>query len=289
MHVDSADDLEPQAGQLDQGNEDPDRIVSDDADDAGAGDGQTDDTGEDDAEEVEHEGRKYRIPKAIQAERMMQADYTQKTMALADQRRSWETERQAAIAADGAIQEVYGKVHALKAQVAEYAALDWAALNASDPTTTQSLFFDYQRAKDDLDGAEKGLAAKVEERGKAQATASATAMRECGQVLATKIPGWSGDKAKAIADFARTKYGVTNAEIAEMADPRMWVMIHDAMTAKAGERKAAGDARQAALQKIQPAAKPGGGKGGAPPPPLSDRAGTEAWMKARNAQLAKQK
>ena len=47
---------------------------------------------EDDSEELEHDGQKYKLPKALKPLLMMQADYTQKTQALAEQRKAFEAE-----------------------------------------------------------------------------------------------------------------------------------------------------------------------------------------------------
>ena len=55
-----------------------------------SGDGQPQDgqatNQDDDSEEVEHEGQKYRIPKALKSALMMNADYTRKTQEVAEQR-----------------------------------------------------------------------------------------------------------------------------------------------------------------------------------------------------------
>ena len=56
---------------------------TDQAETDGAEDGQP----EDDTEEVDWDGTKYRIPKALKPGLLMQADYTRKTQELAEQRR----------------------------------------------------------------------------------------------------------------------------------------------------------------------------------------------------------
>jgi hypothetical protein len=44
-------------------------------------------------EEIEHEGRKYLVPKALKPLLLMQADYTRKTQEVAEQRRAVMAER----------------------------------------------------------------------------------------------------------------------------------------------------------------------------------------------------
>lgn len=50
---------------------------------------------EDDLEEVEHDGKKYRIPKAVKPALMFQSDYTKKTQALAEQRKAFDEHEKA--------------------------------------------------------------------------------------------------------------------------------------------------------------------------------------------------
>lgn len=45
---------------------------------------------EDDLEEVEHSGKKYRIPKELKPALMLQADYTRKTQEAAEARRAFD-------------------------------------------------------------------------------------------------------------------------------------------------------------------------------------------------------
>lgn len=50
---------------------------------------------EDDLEEVEHDGKKYKIPKAVKPALMFQSDYTKKTQALAEQRKAFDEHEKA--------------------------------------------------------------------------------------------------------------------------------------------------------------------------------------------------
>ena len=61
---------------------------------------------ESDSEEIEHEGEKYRVPKALKNAFYAQADYTTKTQTLAEERRSFEAERQQLAA-----QQQIGRAH----------------------------------------------------------------------------------------------------------------------------------------------------------------------------------
>src|SRR5437868_9942337 len=60
-------------------------------------DNESDAAGEEpeESDEIEHEGRKYQVPKALKPLLLMQADYTRKTQEVAEQRRAVQAERQA--------------------------------------------------------------------------------------------------------------------------------------------------------------------------------------------------
>src|SRR5262249_37116658 len=108
-----------------------------------AGGGETDDQGhgqsdgdrldqgrdaEDD--EIEHDGKKYRVPPALKSAFMMHGDYTRKTQELAAARRSLDAERETF--SRSALTHVadFGRLTALDDGIAKYASVDWQKLAA---------------------------------------------------------------------------------------------------------------------------------------------------------------
>jgi hypothetical protein len=250
-----------------------------------ADEGQADPADED--EEVDYKGRKLKLPKSLNAERMMQADYTRKTTELAGERTAFVASQAAQVAELETMQEDYGKVHSLKAQMALFDAVQWQSLSQTNPQEAQSLWFEREQTKATLAETEGALQAKVQERLTGQREASAKAMQETGQTLARDIKGWNPVLANEIATYG-VSCGITPAEIQAMADPRVWKVLHRAMTAEAAlKTKSAGD-RQVAIQKVEPA-KVVTARAVPVSTGLNDRQSQKAWLAERNRQVAARK
>lgn len=266
----------------------PTEPEADSEDDDAAGDGQAGvvDADAEEEEEVEHKGKKYKLPKSLAAERMMQADYTRKTTELAGQRTAFEAAQAASATEAEALREDYGKVHSLKGQMALFDKVDWQALNTSDPVEAQALWFQREQTKAALAEVEGGLQTKVQERLQGQQQAAAKAMQETGQTLARDIKGWSPALANDIASFGIKEFGITAVEIQNMADPRVWKVLHRAMVAESALKKQTAGDRQVKIQATTPA--PVVTARSAPAPTgLDDRQSSSAWLKTRNEQIAR--
>lgn len=154
--------------------------------------------GEGDVEEVEHEGRRYRIPKALKGAVMMHADYTRQTQALAQDRRALESER-AAFAQGARTQEDFdrrfgqemGRYAQLSHQLAALEGVDWQGVAARDPAQAQRLQQDYQA----LHAEREALAGQIDFVQRQEALqaqhAHAEAVDHCNRVLARDLPEWS--------------------------------------------------------------------------------------------------
>ncbi|WP_293681886.1 hypothetical protein, partial [uncultured Phenylobacterium sp.] len=109
---------------------------------------------------------------------------------------------------------------------------------------------------------------------------AADAMAETGRKLSQEIEGWSPDTAHKLVEYAQA-FGVTMEELSQMADPRLWKLLHKAWRAdQAGQQEA-----QAQAQAVRPAVLvSGGGAGGGG---VRDELGTKEWMRRRNEQMAR--
>ena len=83
--------LDDVAGLL--GDDLPDDEIEKD-DDEEQGDLQSDEPEEDDSEEVDIDGKSYKVPKELKDMVLMHKDYTQKTQAVAEQRKAYEEKAQ---------------------------------------------------------------------------------------------------------------------------------------------------------------------------------------------------
>ena len=233
--------------------------------------------------EVELDGEVHTLPAALKGAVLRQADYTRKTQELAEHRRTLEAERQAfserAGAQEGASRDRM-RLAALDHQIEEFQGVDWDAYAAADPEGAQSSWSAFQR----MGQARDQLAYAVnhhEERGALRtAREAAEAMAETGRKLGAEIEGWSPEVAGKLVDYAQA-FGVTMEELREMADPRLWKLLHKAwradQTSEAGAR--------ATAQSVRPAVSvAGAGVGGGG---VRDELATKEWMRRRNDQMAR--
>lgn len=183
------------------------------------------DTPAEDTFELEHEGQKYRLPKALEKGFMQEKDYTQKSQSVAEQRRTLEMvqrqQRIAAMSGDFAQQ--------IAQEQQQLQMIDWAL---SQPINWQSLTTDEAiRKKIELDDwreqrgkIEKTIEGKRGEWGSKQAQEIAKLRAESLEVIQKKIPGWTEATAKEIRQHALSD-GYTEEELNAILDPRHAVTL----------------------------------------------------------------
>ena len=100
---------------------------------------------ESDAEEIDYEGEKYKVPKVLKDAFLRNADYTTKTQTLAEQRREFEAQQQQAVARQEFQQkhiQAVAKVISIDERLEQFSKLDWNAITDADPV--QALKLDRQ-------------------------------------------------------------------------------------------------------------------------------------------------
>jgi hypothetical protein len=241
----------------------------------------------DDVFELELDGQTYALPGALKGAFLRQADYTRKTQELAEHRRTAEAERRALADQSRALGQASRDQIALAAldqQIDDFQAVDWQAYadqNAKDAEALWDRFQGLIETRDQLAYAVR----HHEERGRLQAAREAAEqMAETGRTLQSEIEGWSPEIAHKLVEYAQA-FGVTIEELSQMADPRLWKLLHKAYRAdEAGQQESS--ARSAAqIQAVRPAvvvsgAAPGGGG-------VRDELATKEWMARRNDQTRK--
>lgn len=160
-------------------------------------------------EEIEIGGKKVAMPKSIAAEikagTMRNADYTQKTQAVAAERKAVEAEReqvrQQAEQSQQYIKEV-AKVHAIDDQLEQYKALDWNALSDEDPAGAQKLHFQYQALQAKRHEAAQAVAQKQHEHALNEQQVTAKQLQEAEAYVQREIPGWTNERATQVNAYA---------------------------------------------------------------------------------------
>jgi len=240
---------------------------------------------EPDYEEIDVDGVKHKVPKALKGQFLMQQDYTRKTQELSEQRKAFDAERQQFGELSQAEISAQADVVAIDKALAEFKTIDWQRWQASNPQAAQRAFTDYQLLKDQRQDAIGHYYTAREQRTTQEQRSAAERLRNGAEALSRQIPDWGQEKARAILDFGQKQFGFSQAELSAIDDPRVIValnMAYEAANAKQTKQIVTNVAKQ---QAVKPAAKVGGGK--TPGRAVDDRASTDAWMKARAAQVAK--
>ena len=286
-------EIENMSDQVDSTVEDLDldNATDQDSDYVQEDDEQLDDSGnpvvvEDEDEEVEHDGQKYKVPKALKPLLMMQGDYTQKTQALAEQRRAIEAQAQQTHQLVQQNIADIGKVASIDERLQQFSQLNWQALSEADPLQAQKLYFDYQQLKDTRVNVVSAIQQREAQHQTQQQQRMATEIEEGNKVLAKELPGWGAELAREILDFANKDLGYPMHELQQITDPRIVKVLHAAMIGNKVLKKQP-------TTKTAPEAKPvktvGKTQAATGIDINSSKTNTDAWMKARNAQMNKKR
>lgn len=247
------------------------------------------DNQEDDGEDIEHDGKKYRVPKELKDAFLMRSDYTRKTQEVAAEREAVKAERENFAKQQEehkALISDHARVQTLKDALKTHyhdGNVDWQAVEAQYGTDAANRErWNYQDLQHQLQKAEAELQAK-EGRLREQHVAEATkALQETGKTLAQHITGWNEAKAKELLDFGVT-LGFTADELLGSPDPRAFLAINELKELR--QFKAKHTAGQRAAKQATTAPVKIIGTKSPPASPMSDKSDMKTWIAARNKQL----
>jgi hypothetical protein len=192
---------------------------------------------EDDLEGVKVRGKKDLIEK-IKSERLMQADYTRKTQALAQER---EQIKQHAEFNQAFLNEA-AQLRAFDMRLAEYDKVDWRALIDQDAQQAQKLQLDRQEVARQREQVAQSLHARQAQSFQQQQASLATLKEQAAAHLTKTIPGWTPQRDAEVADYV-LKQGVPAAAVSNVIAhmPQFGVMAHkaelyDKLVAKASKK-----------------------------------------------------
>lgn len=255
---------------------------TDDEDDDGDSGSQTDED-EDEYEELERGDKKYRIPKALKPELMMQADYTRKTQEAAAKERSLDEERAKWSSLNEEVVTAKIEEKAVKDRLSDLQSLtdrDWQEIAALDRQNGTNNYDKFMRELNVLPGRLGELEAKSkakETEALNQKSAAQTKLIEQGQaILARDIPGWGPELGAKLVDFVKSEYGVDEARHGDaFMDPALVKMAHAAFQLKELQKKTTAQDRVKNLPKPIPQAR----GGPAPKAGLHDGLSSDEWFK----------
>lgn len=214
---------------------------------------------EPDTDEIEYEGQKYNIPKALKDAFLRNADYTQKTQELAEQRRQVEAAFERLQAVSQEETQALANFAIIAAQLRQYEDIDWDAWEDQDAQLgtreAQKAWRQFQALKEQQGAAVQAYNKAGEAKTSLVQQETAKRLEQADRIAAEKIPGWNGDTAKATLDFTRTNYDLSNEDLmsALSEKPGVILLLHDAMEGRKAQQQAKTKAKVEQRQIVKPA------------------------------------
>lgn len=209
-----------------------------------------------DEEEIDIDGFKVKVPKSkaekLAAERLMQADYTRKTQALAERERAIEAERTAFQQASAEEMSARANLTLIDQQIAQFQKVDWNAYNDQDPFEANKAFQQFTLLKDARAQTANYLSHVQQERTVNEQREAAKRLEEGAAELKRDIKDWSPATAAKLMDFAQTKYSFSKEDLDGIDDPRLIKVLHAAHQWEEHQAKARKAAQIAKGQQVQP-------------------------------------
>lgn len=204
--------------------------------------------------EVEVDGKVLKVSPEAKDYLMRHADYTRKTMELAEHRKLFQKEQEISsmqAAYQKEIEPESRELNKLEAQIEQFKQLKWHELDTDQIVRARQTMDDLKDQKQDL---EKKLDGKREEFVQRQAEAKRQLLQHGNEYLSKTVPSW-GTKAQQAAAQGALNVGFTSAEVSNFMDPRA---VHLAWKAAQWDALQASKPQVAnKVSKVPPVTKPG--------------------------------
>lgn len=202
-------------------NDDPEGLLSE---------GDSEEVTQEELDEIEHEGEKFKIPKKLKDAFLRQADYTQKTQQVAEQRRAIEVEREQF----SNIQRVHQQhlqeiatVTAIDNQLSQFREVNWQGLSDQDPVQAQKLFFQFNQLQTQRGQLVAQIQQKQAQALNEQQQSVAKQIQEGQAELQRDIKGWSPEIQAKLLSYGK-EVGFKENELQGITDPRSVKLLHKA-------------------------------------------------------------
>lgn len=206
----------------------------------------------DDLVEAEYEGKAYKVPKELKDALLRQADYTKKTQEVAETRKHIEEKAQFLEQQEQLLQTNFQKAVELRevqTRLAQYEQIDWQALVDQDPVQATKLNLAYQQLQREAAQKQQEFQQVAQHRQQLSAQQRQQMLAEAQKDLAARIPNFGAETAAKIKDAGKA-YGISDAELEQVIDPRYVHILHDAAQWRALQAQ-----KPKAMQKVAEAPK----------------------------------
>jgi hypothetical protein len=204
-------------------DDEPDLEASDEAD---SDDDESDEEPESELVEVEYDGVLYEVPPDLKDALMRTADYTQKTQAVAQERKAIEVaiesvkRRQKDFEFAESIWEDALKVHSINDQIKQYDEYLRQNLDNLGSSDIEKIRFHKDELRNQQQNLANELQSKQQQHQQAQEQALQELLNKGTEVLRQRIPGWGEETVKQVKQYALNS-GYTEQEVAQLVDPRI--------------------------------------------------------------------
>ena len=184
-----------------------------------------------DDEEVEYEGKTYKVPKELKGALMKNADYTQKTQEVAEQRKSVEERVELLNQRESLMSATFDKAVELRDiqnKLSQYEQIDWQNLVDADPVQATKLNLAYQQLQRE---AQQKYGELQQAQSQAQNLSEQTRQKFLAEEqtkLKARLPNFDMKVAEKIKSVGK-EYGLTDNELNSVVDSRYVHILHDAM------------------------------------------------------------
>ena len=184
-----------------------------------------------DDEEVEYEGKTYKVPKELKGALMKNADYTQKTQEVAEQRKSVEERVELLNQRESLMSATFNKAVELRDiqnKLSQYEQIDWQNLVDADPVQATKLNLAYQQLQRE---AQQKYGELQQAQSQAQNLSEQTRQKFLAEEqtkLKARLPNFDMKVAEKIKSVGK-EYGLTDNELNSVVDSRYVHILHDAM------------------------------------------------------------
>lgn len=235
-------------------------------------------------EDVEYEGKQYRVPKEIKDALLRQSDYTRKTQEAAEIRKQAEAYAQRVEVQEQFQREnitTLAKVHAIDEQLAAFANVNWNEIADADPVQAMKL----DRQARQLQAQREQLAFEVTQKQaefeQRQQQNAAKLFDEGVRVLQREIPGWGKELAEKLVVYGMSR-GYTERQLKSNLNPHSVIDLYRSYAYEEARKKATAKPVQA---QEKPVTRISANNGKATQDP--EKMSAEDWVKWRNSQLRK--
>lgn len=184
-----------------------------------------------DDEEVEYEGKTYKVPKELKGALMKNADYTQKTQEVAEQRKSVEERVELLNQRESLMSATFDKAVELRDiqnKLSQYEQIDWQNLVDADPVQATKLNLAYQQLQRE---AQQKYGELQQVQSQAQNLSEQNRQKFLAEEqikLKARLPNFDMKVAEKIKSVGK-EYGLTDNELNSVVDSRYVHILHDAM------------------------------------------------------------